>query len=265
MASFDFHMHTDSSPDGHASAFDMCCSAIEKGIKHIALTDHLDFPDYETDDYANRVIRSWDEMTSVLPRVEGKLIVSRGIELGSPLLMPEVTDEVLNTHPYDFVLASLHQLGRNPDFYFVDFTKVDIIRTIDEYFTGLYNIVEWGRFSSLSHLTYPFRYIPKELAPNDYSRWMDQIDEIFKLLIDKNLSMEINTSGLRKAIGVTSPDMPLIKRYKELGGQMITIGSDAHYAQDVGADIDTAIEMAKTVGFKYAAVYKELKPTMISL
>lgn len=265
MATFDFHMHTDSSPDGHASALEMCQSAIQKGFTHIAITDHLDFPDYDTDHYAERTERAWAEMSKLDSQVGDKLQVSKGIELGSPLLMPEVTDTVLKTHPYDFILASLHQLGREPDFYFVDFSKVDIIKTIDDYFDGLIAIVNWGQFSSLSHLTYPFRYIPKELAPSDYSRWMDQIDVVMKGLIDKNLSMEINTSGLRKAIGVTAPDLPLIQHYYDLGGRMITIGSDAHYVQDVGAGIDETIELAKSVGFEYAATYKDLKPTMVKL
>ena len=265
MPQFDFHMHTDSSPDGTDSALTMCEAAIQKGIEHIAITDHLDFPDYETDRYADRVERAWEEMNLAKKETEGQLTVALGIEIGSPLLMPTLTKQILGIHSYDFVLASLHQLGREPDFYFVDFNKVDILKTIDDYFDGILDIVEWGQFSSLAHLTYPFRYIPQALAPADYSRWMDKIDAIMKGLIQKNLSLEINTSGLRKKIGVTSPDLPLIKHYKELGGEMITIGSDAHRATDVGAGIEETIQLAKDVGFKYAAIYKKQKPTMITL
>ncbi len=265
MATFDFHMHTDSSPDGHFSALQMCESAIEKGLTQIAITDHCDFPDWITDDYANRVERSWREQTNALSAVEGRLSLSRGIEIGSPLLDPALTDKVLNAHPYDFILASLHQLGRHPDFYYLNYSEIDILKTLDQYFDGLLDIVNWGRFSSLSHLTYPFRYIPDGLSPKDYSRWDDQIDAIFKGLIEKGLSMEINTSGIRKRIGIPSPDLPLIKRYRKCGGEMITIGSDAHYAEDVAANIDDVLELARSVGFRYVAVYKDLKPTMLPI
>lgn len=265
MPAFDFHMHTDSSPDGHASALEMCESAIQKGISHIAITDHLDFPDYITDDYKNRTERSWKEQTAALAKVSDRITLSRGIELGSPLLCPELTKETLENHHYDFVLASLHQLGRHPDFYYLNFSEIDILKTLDEYFDGLIDIVNWGQFCSLSHLTYPFRYIPDEFTPENYNRWMEQIETVMKGLIEKNLSMEINTSGLRKRIGITSPDLPLIKFYRELGGEMITIGSDAHYTEDVGAGIDETIQVAKDLGFKYAATYMNQKPTMVTL
>lgn len=265
MATFDFHMHTDSSPDSSATALEMCQSAINKGLTHIAITDHLDFPDYETDDYANRKERSWREQTAVMSKIEGRLHLSRGVEIGSPLLDPALTDEALAAHDYDFILASLHQLGRHPDFYFVDFRHLDVLPTLDEYFKELIEVVEWGRFQSLAHLTYPFRYIPEPIRPTSYDRWMDQIDEIFRKLRDKGLALEINTSGLRKPIGVTSPDLPLIRRYRELGGELITIGSDAHAPEDVGAGIDEGLELARTAGFRYVAIYEKKQPIMIPI
>ncbi|MBR3290038.1 MAG: histidinol-phosphatase HisJ family protein [Clostridia bacterium] len=265
MATFDFHMHTDSSPDGSASAREMCRAAIERGLTHIAITDHLDFPDYVEDDYANRKERSWREQTAVLPEIEGKLRLSRGVEIGSPLLDPALTDEALAAHDYDFILASLHQLGRHPDFYYVDFRRLDVLPTLDEYFTELIDVVKWGRFQSLAHLTYPFRYIPEAVRPASYDRWMDSIDEIFRLLADKGLALEINTSGLRKPIGVTSPDLPLIRRFRELGGEHVTVGSDAHVPQDVGAGIDEGIELARTAGFRYVTLYEKKQPIMLPI
>lgn len=265
MATFDFHMHTDSSPDSSATAMEMCQSAIDKGLTHIAITDHLDFPDYETDDYANRKERSWREQTAAKSALEGKLHLSRGVEIGSPLLDPALTDAALAAHDYDFILASLHQLGRHPDFYYVDFRQLDVLPTLDEYFTELIEVVEWGRFQSLAHLTYPFRYIPEAVRPTSYDRWMDQIDTIFRLLRDKGLAMEINTSGLRRPIGVTAPDLPLIRRYRELGGELITVGSDAHVPEDVGAGIDEGIELARTAGFRYVAIYENKQPILLPI
>lgn len=265
MATFDFHMHTDSSPDGNASALEMCEAAIAKGITHIAITDHLDFPDYETDHYAERTERSWAEQAAAKAAVEGRLRVERGIEIGSPLLDVALTEKTLAAHPYDYVLASLHQLGRHPDFYFLDFTQIDILKTIDDYFEGIYDIVKWGKFSSLAHLTYPFRYIPDDLRPKDYSRWDDHITTILKALAQSGRAMEINTSGLRKKIGVTSPDFPLIKRYFDCGGELVTVGSDAHYTQDVGANIDDGIALAQKAGFRYITVFESGEPKPLSI
>lgn len=265
MIPFDQHIHTDCSPDGHVAAAEICRAACEKGLTHIALTDHWETVDYETDDYERRSAASWEAMTAARAEYEGKLSVARGIEIGCPLFRTALADRQVDLHPYDFILASQHQLGNDPDFYFLDYSEMDIEATLTEYFDNVLAVARWNRFHSLSHLTYPFRYIPREKRPTDYRLWMDQIDAIFRVLIQNGKSLEINTSGLRKEIGLTQPDLPLIRRYRELGGELITIGSDAHRIGDIGADIARGEALAKEAGLRYVARYLAGQPELFPI
>ena len=126
-------------------------------------------------------------------------------------------------------------------------------------------MAQWGRFHSLAHLTYPFRYFPEDKRPADYRRWEDTIDAILKTIIQKSIALEINTSGLRQTIGKTLPDLPIIRRYRELGGEAITLGSDAHRPVDVAANIGDGLYLAKQAGFRYTTVYYDGKPEWLPI
>ena len=91
------------------------------------------------------------------------------------------------------------------------------------------------------------------------------IDDIFKALISREKALEINTSGLFKEIGKTLPDINLIRRFKELGGRYVTIGSDAHNCIDLGKGIEQGIETAKTCGFNHYTIFENRLPTMIEI
>ena len=165
-------------------------------------------------------------------------------------------ERVLAAHPYDFVLGSQHKLGDEVDYYFYDYTHVDVGEAMDRYFDATLELVKWGRFHSLAHLTYPFRYIPAEKRPADYSRWQDRIDAVFRALRDRDIALEINVSGLRNPlVNSAHPDLPLVRRFRELGGEKITVGADAHRPEDVGAHIRDGLLIAREAGFRYTAVY----------
>lgn len=115
-------------------------------------------------------------------------------------------------------------------------------------------------------MTYPLRYIVgKYQQPVDMSRYDEVIREILSTLAQKHLGLEINTAGLRREIGQTSPTLEYVKLFRELGGEILTFGSDAHCAQDLGAGLETAIDMAKEAGFSYFAFYKKHEPRMLRL
>ena len=262
----DFHMHTAASEDSEAPAHEMCEAAVQKGLAAVAITDHVEMLRYHEDGYDVAAAQSWAVSGEMARRFEGRLRVARGIELGQPLYNIHESEHLLQTHAYDFVLASQHQLEDGLDFYYYDYTQADVTATMSRYFDAVYQMVQWGQFHSLAHLTYPFRYLPPEKRPADYAAWQDQIDAILKALADKGLALEINTSGLRNpALGMTHPDFPLIKRFREQGGERITVGADAHTPSDVGAHISDALELARRAGFQYMAVYFSGQPEMISI
>ena len=125
---------------------------------------------------------------------------------------------------------------------------------------------KWRKFDILAHLTYPLRYINGIAKLNvDISQYNEIISESFRLLIQNGKGIEINTSGLRQPYGLTFPTLEYVKLFKELGGEIISIGSDAHCADDLGKGIIDGIKLAETGGFKYISYFKNRKPEFIKI
>ena len=198
-------------------------------------------------------------------RYAGRLEILTGVELGEPMFDRERSARLLRGHPYDFVLGSLHNLEDGVDYFHYDYASADIGAVLDIYFRAELELVEMGGFQSLAHLTYPMRYMPEYKRPADTRRWQDVIDTLFRRMAEQGIALEINTSGLRQAIGQTSPDLPLIRRFRELGGENITIGSDAHRPEDVGAGLETAAALALEAGFRDICQFREGKPVHIRI
>ena len=262
----DMHVHTDASEDSDAPIRSMCDAAVAQGLEVLAITDHAEIVGYQENGYDRTVVQSWKESGEVAAEYDGRLRIARGIELGEPLYDLNITQDILGRHTFDFVLGSMHKLGDEADYYFYDYTGRDIGREMEKYFEAVLDMVRWGGFHSLAHLTYPFRYMPEDRRPADYRRWQGQLDDILRLLVQKGLALEINTSGLRSAsICRPSPELPVVKRFRELGGELITVGSDAHRPQDVASHIPYAIEMAREAGFRHTAVYFGGRPEMVPI
>lgn len=266
MRYMDYHMHTAASEDSEAPIAAMLDEAVNRGIEAVAVTDHVEMTGFRKGGYDVTAEESWNSVRLMRPLYEDRLRVAQGIELGQPLYDLAQAQAVLAAHPYDFVLASQHRLGEEEDYYFMDFTGLDIGMEMDAYFDAVLDMVAWGGFHALAHLTYPFRYIPKDRRPQDYRRWQDRIDCILRRLAEKGLALEINTSGMRDPkLRMMHPDYPIVRRFRELGGELITVGSDAHKPGDVGAHIADALSMAKKAGFAYTAVYWQGKAEMVKI
>ena len=262
----DFHMHTEASEDSDAPVRSMCDAAVKCGVDIIAVTDHVEMTDFFKNGYDIAAEESWAYAAEVQAPYAGKLRIAKGIELGQPLYDPALAQKVLEAHPYDFILGSLHKRGDEVDYYFYDYTGKDVGEVMDLYFDAVYDMVAWGGFHSLAHLTYPFRYVPEEKRPADYSRWQERIDRILRSLAGQGLALEINTSGMRNPkLRCAHPDLPLVRRFRELGGERITVGADAHKPEDVGAHIRDGLRIAWEAGFRYTAVYFEGRPEMLKI
>ncbi|MDD2418204.1 MAG: histidinol-phosphatase HisJ family protein [Oscillospiraceae bacterium] len=261
----DFHMHTEYSPDSDSPMLNMCNAAVKSGMKEIAITDHVEMTAFYSKAYDKTIALSFEQAGEMKKLFEGRLEIARGVELGEPLQGLEETELLLASHQFDFVLGSLHNLKNESDFYYYDYSGKDVTAMMDRYFSELLEMVEWGRFHSLAHLTYPFRYMAKNLYPADYRTWWDKIDNVLLALIKKGIALEINTSGLRQDMGKTIPDPLIICRFRELGGERVTIGSDAHTPGNVGQNIEDGIVVAKQAGFEYITVFHKGSPKMIKI
>ena len=127
-------------------------------------------------------------------------------------------------------------------------------------------LIAWGKFDSLTHLTYPLRYIVGEQHKEiSYEVYKDRVDDILKALIDQNKALELNASGLRQAIGKTMPCPTVIKRFKELGGKYLTIGSDAHRWADIGSGVEEGYQIAQSAGFDHITIFVNREPVLLPL
>ena len=268
MIPFDLHTHCTLSFDGKSSAYDMVRRAVELGIKHYALTDHVDLGEFADEyfDLEATVNGGRETIPALQKKFAGITDLLYGVELGQATQDYETAERLLRENRYDFVLGSTHNIRGHKDFYFIDFSQTDPLPILSAYFDETAELAEWGKFDSLAHLTYPLRYIAGEYGIKpDMSIFAPAIDRILQTLVRKNIALEINTSGLRQKIGVTMPDADIVKRYRELGGKLITIGSDAHCTDDLGKGIAEGIKLAKDTGFDKIAYYKRREVHFIAI
>ncbi len=265
----DLHMHTSSSFDGHYSAAEMCEAAVNAGLSVITFTDHFDVDFFEAHRLAERQVTSYEDVVSAQNAFAHRLKVLVGIEVGQGTYEPELTKKSLEKYNYDFIIGSIHNLRKTPDFCELDYktlTQDDVYALLDKYFEEELILAKWNGFDTLAHLTYPMRYIVQSGRFNtDLSRYDDITDEIFKVLVANGKALEINTSGLRQPIGKTMPTDNYVRRFRELGGELLTLGSDSHFTAHVGANIDDGYAIAENCGFKYVTYFKGRKPVQVKI
>ena len=263
----DTHLHSDNSPDGHHSAMFICESAVEMNLKAISITDHCEIDVFYQDHYDRSTVQSYFEILKAREAYRGKLVVLRGIELGEPTYNYELTEKLLSKLDYDIVIGSLHNLRGLQDFYYMkSFTEEDAKRYMKEYYDELILMADWGKFDTMAHITYPLRYFFSRSGISvNLSEYKKQIDQLFSLLAEKEIALEINTGGLRQPLNKLSPEADLVKRFHDLGGKYVTFGSDAHYVEDLAKDFDKAAEAAKYAGFKTCVFFQNHNPMEIPL
>lgn len=262
---FDCHVHSDNSHDGKDAIELLCKAGVEKNLKGISITDHYEL-NLDTAMADRCLKKSFEEAKRAGESFNGRISVLKGIEMGQAIQNIPKAESVLKQYEFDVVIGSLHCDRRMSDYAYVDFLNLDAGLILQHYFEEMLELCRWGGFDTLAHLTYPLRYIAGTYGISvDMKRYEELIREILCTLAEKNLALEINTAGLRKEIGRTAPTLNYVKLFKELGGELLTFGSDAHNANDLGAGLDTAFKMAEEAGFRYFAVYKNRKACMLPL
>ena len=263
---FDSHTHSDTSWDAEHSLTFLCETAVKKGILGFAITDHCEINEYVTRDIETRIRQGYFGVLKARAAFGKSLMLSYGIELGQMNFDLDLTHHVLEMEPYDFVLGSLHCIRGNEDFYDMDFKDEDPYALLEEYYQELYEIAKLNLFDSMAHITYPIRYMNgnHRLGVN-LSRMDDLIDLTLRTLAENGKALEINAAGLRSSIGETSPTLKYIRRFHELGGEYVTLGSDAHSAEDLGEGIQQAMELARQAGFSSCPFYKKRQPRLLQI
>lgn len=260
----DSHTHSRNSFDGSASVRALCEGARRRGIRYLTVTDHYDCNELPAENLGKTQKASFAEISACAQGAPETVTVLSGMELGQPLQALAWAERLLAAEPCDFVLGSLHNLENFSDFYDLDYTAQPLEPLFDRYFSEMLDMIAWGNFDSLAHLSYPLRYLPDGFS-QAAAYFKSGQDSVLRALAKAGKALEINTSGLRQRIGVTLPDADTVRRFRELGGELITLGSDAHTAEDVGAGIAEGVSIAAAAGFSRIAVYRNRKPELLPI
>ena len=190
-----------------------------------------------------------------------------GIELGQPAYDIETAEDIIKRYDYDQILGSVHNLRGKEDFYYMENLKLyEAENLLKEYFDELIEMLKWGNFDVLAHLTYPLRYFYAKSNLNiDLNKFKKQIDEILLITAKTDKALEINTAALRQPLNQLSPEVDILKRYKELGGKLVSVGSDAHFAEHLAADIDKAYDAALKAGFNNITFFQKRTPMLLKI
>ena len=267
MVYSDYHVHTEFSTDSTAEMEDMIKAAVSKGLKEIMFTDHMDidFPDKNMPfvlyypDYSETV-----NLYKVLYMKNIDVLI--GVEMGLQKHIVREAAMFTEYNPFDFVIGSIHVIDGvdvSDKNFFDGKTKTE---AFTEYFENvLLNVKLHDCYNVLGHLDYISRYAPYDDKEVHYSEYSDIIDEILKTLVSKGKGLEVNTSGFRYGIGHPYPQLEILKRFNELGGKIVTVGSDAHSPEYIADHFDDACAMIKEAGFKTIASFIKKQPTFIKI
>lgn len=262
----DYHLHSSHSGDSDAPMEAMIQSAVQKGLTHMCFTEHMDmhFPiteetpegmfEVNTDSYLFDLIKYKEKYAS-------QIQIAFGIELGLQTSIARELAVYAKSFDFDFIIGSSHLAGGkdpcNPAYY-ENRSEEEAYR---DYFTSIIdNVKRISNYDIYGHLDYVVRYGPHTDRDYSYEKYKDLFDTMLTLLLEKEKGIELNTAGLRKGLREANPCMDVLKRYRKLGGEIITVGSDAHAPADVAADFDKAAEMLKECGFQYYTVFQNRMP-----
>ena len=259
----DMHTHTNHSPDCNEKLEDMRSAQEAKGTPLVAVTDHCNIGTYKEDDAFNKIEASVSEVSKLNARNDSPCRLLSGVEIGDGTIFVDKLRYAEKLCNYDVIIGSIHCLFK--DGILLPYSKRNFSVESDEeiqsfmrqYFDDLKQMVEVADFDILAHLTCPLRYVvSKHKRGVDMTEFEGIIDEILKMIIAKGIALEVNTSSLSLALGDFVPDTEILKKYKSMGGYLITIGSDAHIPEEASANFDRALKHLKSLGFNNIFYFK---------
>lgn len=250
----DYHIHSFYSFDSEAQLDELCKCARNKRLSEIAITDHVDFR-IGKKAYCQKKMdtrKSAIEEQNVL--YKNTLVIRNGIEIGQPQDHVENYVEFMKNNSFDFIIASIHFIN-NVDDSKMHITEDTIDQVMVDYIKRLKEMARTCDFDVLGHIVLPLNYYSRKECGYDIQKNKKDYEELFKILINKNSGIEVNTSGFRKGLSQTSPPREVLQWYKDCGGEIITVGSDAHRTSDIGLGFNKTYEMLFEMGFKSVATY----------
>lgn len=272
----DTHLHSAYSGDSETPMEEMVQEGIRRRLQKIYFTDHIDYdypicPDgllfeFDVDTYLL-------EIEHLQEKYADKIQIGKGLELGLKKSIFPRLENLLSGREFDYIIGSSHiVIDRDP--YYPDYWEGISVHTgLMRYFQSILdNIAGFSDFDTYGHIDYIVRYIPdvraKKAPLSDfytYEKYADILDAILIALIKADKALEINTAGFKYGIGHPNPHEDVIRRYLELGGKLITIGSDGHQPAHMAYDFAKTRELLLSLGIREYAVFEKRKPVLLPL
>ena len=262
---FDCHTHTIRSHDCTCTPMALFKQAAKKGLCGVAVTNHCDLHLCQSVDVLSPLAASDADVRGLRSAFDGQLQLLSGVEIGEGILFPEQTRTVCNLADWDIILGSVHTVRFENDltpYSAIDFspwTAERIHAFLDAYFCDVLETANMD-IDVLCHLTCPLRYIVGRFGHSvDLQKYHSAIQKILRRIIERNIALEVNTSCIGGNYNTLLPDKAVLSQYYALGGRTITLGSDAHTAENVGKDFDRAIQTLRSIGFQECSFFVQRK------
>lgn len=280
----DYHVHSIYSDDSFYPMEQVVQDAIALGLDEICFTDHVDYG----------IKRDWDDPAGILYRPGGpgepermpmanvdypryvseisafrekykdRLSIKMGLEFGMQMHTIPQYEKLFASYPFDFILLSVHQV-EDQEFWNQDFQRGRTQKEYNlRYYEELLNLVtHYHHYSVLGHLDLISRYDKAGIFPFEEIRPL--VTDIFRTVIADGKGIEVNTSCYRYGLKDLTPSMDILKLYRDLGGRILTIGSDSHKKEHLGAGIAKTLETLKEIGFHEIYTFRRMKPFPVQL
>ena len=271
MIRTDTHLHSSFSSDSDTPIEDMVRRAIDLGLTTICFTEHfdMDFPDTPSHlDFQLDFDTYFDTLDNLKSRYEDRIEILSGVEFGIQPSLGDRPDGVYAEYAdrIDFVINSCHLVKRLDPYHAEYFETYPGMEGMRLYFEEiLANLKIFHNWHSAGHLDYAYRYMPEPVPEFSYRDYGDILDAILEYIIKKDAALEINTAGLKYGLAWPNPHIDILKRYREIGGRLITIGSDGHIPEHMAYDFDKVPGILEEAGFREYVVYRKGVPCEISL
>jgi histidinol-phosphatase (PHP family) len=256
----DYHMHSQFSCDARDTMENMCRAAIEIGLDEVAVTDHFDPHPLDSCPGFYRPEAYFAELTRCRELFADKLTIRAGIEIGDAHRFAEEVRAIVGTWPYDFAIGSVHWVGDEAPFGREFFLRHDADWAYRGYFDEMAGKARADDFDVIGHIDLIKREGTEFYGRFDAEMFGDELRAILRTLIERGRGIEINTSGWRRSAGEPCPALPVLRWYAELGGEILTIGSDSHRTPHVGLFWDEAIALAREAGLRWLTTFDRRKP-----
>jgi len=252
----DYHVHTDNSYDCKTPMIEMCARAVQNGLSAVAFTDHLNNHLLDVDLGYYDPARYFDDIDYCRAKFPNLTILA-GVEVGEPHRWHRKVQPILERYPYDIVLGSLHWVGRDSMFNANFFRSRPPEEAYRAYFSELVTMIEHGGFDVLAHADLPKRVGYDVYGSFESRTYETELRKVWQACLDHNIIPEINTKSLRMNVGRAHPDDEALRWYAEMGGQGVSVGSDAHNTGSLGFGTKDALHSALQCGLSGIVQFRQ--------